>query len=249
MYARVCVLSVICVLFEGDMGARPERMDFCCLFQVRRDQHTVQTETKYIELMVVNDHELVRWRHSIVHFKMHKNRGRSNRSFVISSVLSVVCAAATFHGTDKEFCQVSGQHGWRCGWRYCLCSLHYFDLCLACSSYHSILCEQIYKEQLNTRIVLVAMETWSSENKISVGDDALLALRDFMKYRKESIKERCDAVHLFSYARSLAFLLPPQVSLSEAFSSSFSQWEDIYEQPQWGSVHWGYLFPHQGWRN
>lgn len=68
--------------------------------------------------------------------------------------------------------------------------------------------EQIYKEQLNTRIVLVAMETWSSENKISVGDDALLTLRDFMKYRKESIKERCDAVHLFSYAGFLAFLLP-----------------------------------------
>lgn len=68
--------------------------------------------------------------------------------------------------------------------------------------------EQIYKEQLNTRIVLVAMETWSSENKISVGDDALLTLRDFMKYRKEGIKERCDAVHLFSCARFLAFLLP-----------------------------------------
>lgn len=42
------------------------------------------------------------------------------------------------------------------------------------------------------------METWSSENKIAVGDDALLTLRDFMKYRKESIKQRCDAVHLFS---------------------------------------------------
>lgn len=70
--------------------------------------------------------------------------------------------------------------------------------------------KQIYKEQLNTRIVLVAMETWSSENKISVGDDVLLNLRDFMKYRKESIKERCDAVHLFSYVDSyaLAFCRP-----------------------------------------
>lgn len=70
--------------------------------------------------------------------------------------------------------------------------------------------KQIYKEQLNTRIVLVAMETWSSENKISVGDDVLLTLRDFMKYRKESIMEHCDAVHLFSYVDSpaLAFFLP-----------------------------------------
>lgn len=82
------------------------------------------------------------------------------------------------------------------------------DLCLISSSCRSILFEQIYKEQLNTRIILVAMETWSSENKISVGDDALLTLRDFMKYRKESIKEHCDAVHLFSYASFPALLLP-----------------------------------------
>lgn len=60
---------------------------------------------------------------------------------------------------------------------------------------------QIYKEQLNTRIVLVAMETWSAENKVAIGNDALLTLRDFMKYRKESIKEHCDAVHLFSWVQ------------------------------------------------
>jgi hypothetical protein len=47
--------------------------------------------------------------------------------------------------------------------------------------------------------VLVAMETWSSQNMVSVGNDPLLTLRDFMKYRKESIKERSDATHLFSW--------------------------------------------------
>uniref|UniRef100_H3CY08 ADAM metallopeptidase domain 11 n=1 Tax=Tetraodon nigroviridis TaxID=99883 RepID=H3CY08_TETNG len=130
--------GVICVLCEGDMGARPERMDFCCLLQVRRGQHTVQTETKYIELMVVNDHELF----------VQRRRSTTQTKNFAKSVVNMADA--------------------------------------------------IYKEQLNTRIVLVAMETWSSENKISVGDDALLTLRDFMKYRKESIKERCDAVHLFS---------------------------------------------------
>uniref|UniRef100_A0A3Q0RVZ0 ADAM metallopeptidase domain 11 n=1 Tax=Amphilophus citrinellus TaxID=61819 RepID=A0A3Q0RVZ0_AMPCI len=36
------------------------------------------------------------------------------------------------------------------------------------------------------------------KNRVAVGDDPLLTLRDFMKYRKESIKERVDAVHLFS---------------------------------------------------
>lgn len=106
--------------------------------QVRRGQRTVQTETKYIELMVVNDHELF--------VQLHRSTTKT-KNF----------AKAVVNMADA-----------------------------------------IYKEQLNTRIVLVAMDTWSSENGISVGDDALLTLRDFMKYRKESIKERCDAVHLFS---------------------------------------------------
>uniref|UniRef100_A0A4W6BYN9 ADAM metallopeptidase domain 11 n=1 Tax=Lates calcarifer TaxID=8187 RepID=A0A4W6BYN9_LATCA len=104
----------------------------------RQRQRTVQTETKYIELMVVNDHEL---------FVQLRRSTTQTKNF----------AKAVVNMADA-----------------------------------------IYKEQLNTRIVLVAMETWSSENRVSVGDDALLTLRDFMKYRKESIKERCDAVHLFS---------------------------------------------------
>ncbi|XP_047231951.1 disintegrin and metalloproteinase domain-containing protein 11 isoform X2 [Girardinichthys multiradiatus] len=106
--------------------------------QVRRGQRTVQTETKYIELMIVNDYELF----------VQLRRSTTQTKIFAKSIVNMA------------------------------------DL--------------IYKEQLNTRIVLVAMETWSSENKIAVGDDALLTLRDFMKYRKESIKQRFDAVHLFS---------------------------------------------------
>ncbi|XP_037134056.1 disintegrin and metalloproteinase domain-containing protein 11-like [Syngnathus acus] len=106
--------------------------------QVRRGQRTVQTETKYIELMVVNDHEL---------FVQQRRSTPQTKNF----------AKAVVNMADA-----------------------------------------IYKDQLNTRIVLVAMETWSSENRIAVGDDALLTLRDFMKYRKASIRERCDAVHLLS---------------------------------------------------
>uniref|UniRef100_A0A3B3VQ81 ADAM metallopeptidase domain 11 n=1 Tax=Poecilia latipinna TaxID=48699 RepID=A0A3B3VQ81_9TELE len=104
-------------------------------FYYSQGQRTVQTETKYIELMIVNDYELLR-------------RSTSQTKIFAKSVVNMA------------------------------------DL--------------IYKEQLNTRIVLVAMETWSSENRIAIGDDALLTLRDFMKFRKESIKQRCDAVHLFS---------------------------------------------------
>ncbi|KAK6329086.1 hypothetical protein J4Q44_G00010640 [Coregonus suidteri] len=106
--------------------------------QVRRGQRTVQTETKYIELMVVNDHDL---------FVQLRRSSSQTRNF----------AKAVVNMADA-----------------------------------------IYKEQLNTRIVLVAMETWSSQNMVSVGDDPLLTLRDFMKYRKESIKEHSDATHLFS---------------------------------------------------
>uniref|UniRef100_A0A8D3DC02 ADAM metallopeptidase domain 11 n=1 Tax=Scophthalmus maximus TaxID=52904 RepID=A0A8D3DC02_SCOMX len=120
-----------CHGLRGLKTQKAARVSFASL-QVRRGQRTVQTETKYIELMVVNDHELV---------------GLKPTGGFLSPFLCV---------------------------------------------------NAIYKEQLNTRIVLVSMETWSSENRVSIGDDALLTLRDFMKFRKESIKERCDAVHLFS---------------------------------------------------
>uniref|UniRef100_A0A667Z1Q8 ADAM metallopeptidase domain 11 n=1 Tax=Myripristis murdjan TaxID=586833 RepID=A0A667Z1Q8_9TELE len=111
---------------------------FFCPLQVRRGQRTVQTETKYIELMVVNDHDL---------FVQLRRSASQTRNF----------AKAVVNMADA-----------------------------------------IYKEQLNTRIVLVAMETWSTQNMVSVGDDPLVTLRDFMKYRKESIKDRSDATHLFS---------------------------------------------------
>ncbi|KFR09042.1 Disintegrin and metalloproteinase domain-containing protein 22, partial [Opisthocomus hoazin] len=44
---------------------------------------------------------------------------------------------------------------------------------------------QIYKEQLNTRIVLVAMETWAAEDRIRVGEDSLETLHEFAKSRRE----------------------------------------------------------------
>lgn len=58
---------------------------------------------------------------------------------------------------------------------------------------------KIYKEQLNTRIVLVAMETWDSKNMMPVVDDPVVTLQNFMKYRKDNIREQSDVVHLFSY--------------------------------------------------
>ncbi|XP_009882035.1 PREDICTED: disintegrin and metalloproteinase domain-containing protein 11, partial [Charadrius vociferus] len=61
------------------------------------------------------------------------------------------------------------------------------------------LADMIYKEQLNTRIVLVAMETWASEDRIRMGEDSLETLNEFVKYRHEGPAEHSDTVHLFSY--------------------------------------------------
>uniref|UniRef100_A0A8C7Y254 ADAM metallopeptidase domain 11 n=1 Tax=Oryzias sinensis TaxID=183150 RepID=A0A8C7Y254_9TELE len=127
---------------------------FPLALQVRRGQRTVLTETKYIELMVVNDYEMF----------VRLDRSTEKTKNFAKSVVNMA------------------------------------DL--------------IYKEQLNTRIVLVAMETWSSENKVAVVDDAMLTLRDFMKYRKKSIGDRCDAVHLFSWVSP--FLWKRHLSSSSA---------------------------------
>uniref|UniRef100_A0A3B4E0I6 ADAM metallopeptidase domain 11 n=1 Tax=Pygocentrus nattereri TaxID=42514 RepID=A0A3B4E0I6_PYGNA len=58
--------------------------------------------------------------------------------------------------------------------------------------------EMIYKEQLNTRIVLVAMETWSSGNPVSVVSNPLMTLQNFMQYRRENLQENPDSVQLLS---------------------------------------------------
>ncbi|GAB0184708.1 disintegrin and metalloproteinase domain-containing protein 22 [Grus japonensis] len=108
---------------------------------VRQIPHKVEEETKYIELMIVNDHLMCK--------KHRLSVGHTN-----SYAKSVVNMA---------------------------------DL--------------IYKEQLNTRIVLVAMETWATDNKFTISENPLVTLREFMKYRRDFIREKSDAVHLFSGSR------------------------------------------------
>ncbi|XP_078017855.1 disintegrin and metalloproteinase domain-containing protein 11-like isoform X1 [Epinephelus lanceolatus] len=99
---------------------------------------SVQTETKYIELMVVNDNDM---------FVQLRRSSSQTKNF----------AKAVVNMADA-----------------------------------------IYKEQLNTRIVLVAMETWISKNMMPVVEDPLITLQNFMKYRKDNIKDQSDVVHLFS---------------------------------------------------
>ncbi|XP_073745228.1 disintegrin and metalloproteinase domain-containing protein 11 isoform X9 [Callorhinus ursinus] len=106
--------------------------------KVRRGHPTVHSETKYVELIVVNDHQLFE---------------QMRQSVVLTSnfAKSVVNLA-----------------------------------------------DVMYKEQLNTRIVLVAMETWADGDKIQVQDDLLETLAQLMVYRREGLPEPSDATHLFS---------------------------------------------------
>uniref|UniRef100_A0A8C3J6K9 ADAM metallopeptidase domain 23 n=1 Tax=Calidris pygmaea TaxID=425635 RepID=A0A8C3J6K9_9CHAR len=60
------------------------------------------------------------------------------------------------------------------------------------------LVDAIYKEQLNTRVVLVAVETWTEKDHIKIHPDPLQMLHDFSKYRQHYIKQHADAVHLLS---------------------------------------------------
>ncbi|KAM4567937.1 disintegrin and metalloproteinase domain-containing protein 22 [Fundulus diaphanus] len=99
---------------------------------------SIEDETKYIELMVINDH---------VMYKKHRlSVGHTNNN--AKTVVNIA--------------------------------------------------DMIFREQLNTRIVLVAMETWSVDNKFNIDDNPMVTLKEFMKYRKDFIKEKCDSVHLFS---------------------------------------------------
>ncbi|XP_027867887.1 disintegrin and metalloproteinase domain-containing protein 22 isoform X2 [Xiphophorus couchianus] len=106
--------------------------------QAPRLSRSVEDETKYIELMVINDH---------VMYKRHRlSVGHTNNN--AKTVVNIA--------------------------------------------------DMIFREQLNTQIVLVAMETWSVDNKFNIDDDPMVTLKEFMKYRKDFIKEKCDSVHLFS---------------------------------------------------
>ncbi|KAI4883840.1 hypothetical protein NFI96_002593 [Prochilodus magdalenae] len=94
-------------------------------------------EMKYIELMIVSDHNM---------FKRHKTK-QQTRNFA-KSVVNLV--------------------------------------------------DSIFKEHLNTRVVLVAMEIWTDKDHIPVSVMPLDMLRDFSKYRQQHIRQHADAVHLFS---------------------------------------------------
>ncbi|XP_063353473.1 disintegrin and metalloproteinase domain-containing protein 23 isoform X2 [Pelmatolapia mariae] len=62
------------------------------------------------------------------------------------------------------------------------------------------LVDSIFKEQLHTRVVLVAVEIWTDRDHIPISVKPLELLRDFSKYRQQSIKHHADSVQLLSNA-------------------------------------------------
>ncbi|KAJ7408061.1 Disintegrin and metalloproteinase domain-containing protein 23 [Willisornis vidua] len=78
------------------------------------------------------------------------------------------------------------------------------------------LVDAIYKEQLNTRVVLVAVETWTDRDRINIHPDPLQMLHDFSKYRQHYIKQHADAVHLLSVI-ILAYTIRMEEFLQKGF--------------------------------
>ncbi|XP_016107204.1 disintegrin and metalloproteinase domain-containing protein 23-like [Sinocyclocheilus grahami] len=56
--------------------------------------------------------------------------------------------------------------------------------------------DAIFKEQLNTRVVLVAVEIWTDRDRIPLSVKPLEMLSNFSKYRQQNININADAVHL-----------------------------------------------------
>lgn len=98
--------SCVCVLWRLPRQLTQTFVRHLFVLQVRRGQRTVQTETKYIELMVVNDYEMVGGKH------FHRRRPLSGL-FLKCFVLSLsVCADRSVCWEDEEFRQIGGEHGW-----------------------------------------------------------------------------------------------------------------------------------------
>ncbi|XP_068186085.1 disintegrin and metalloproteinase domain-containing protein 23 isoform X2 [Antennarius striatus] len=123
------------------------------------------------------------------------------------------------------------------------------------------LVDAVFKEQLHTRVVLVAVEIWTDKDHIPISVRPLEMLRDFSKYRQQSIKHRADAVHLisnvtFHYRRSSAayfggmcsssrgvgvneygHTLAMAISLSQGLAQNLGiQWDPVSKRKECGCV-------------
>uniref|UniRef100_A0A4W6G8L8 ADAM metallopeptidase domain 23 n=1 Tax=Lates calcarifer TaxID=8187 RepID=A0A4W6G8L8_LATCA len=143
-------------------------------------------------------------------------------------------ALSTCNGLHSVHCQTCGDariKKYRLGTVWTVLIVSCFDLQMPRSVFeemkylelmivsdHSMVCVLIEKH-LHTRVVLVAVEIWTDKDQIPISVRPLEMLRDFSKYRQQSIKHQTDAVHLFSnvtfhYRRSSAAYFGGMCSLS-----------------------------------
>lgn len=81
---------------------------------------------------------------------------------------------------------------------------------------HCTLQWQIFKDQLHTRVVLVAMEIWTDKDRIPISVRPLEMLQDFSKYRQQNIKLRVDSVQLLSWVVCITMMLKIRICLCNA---------------------------------
>ncbi|KAB0344579.1 hypothetical protein FD754_021505 [Muntiacus muntjak] len=202
---------------------------------LRRYPRNVEEETKYIELMIVNDHLMVGFAEFFYGHVLYSIHGH-----IIISLVTFIAHQISYKNTYFEHFRVKPKiyvvHINKSVELFIFSALFTFTssdfhptfICMSCNSlitfiYVQILnnnlfkkhrlsvvltntyaksvvnmADLIYKDQLKTRIVLVAMETWAADNKFAISENPLITLREFMKYRRDFIKEKSDAVHLFS---------------------------------------------------
>ncbi|KAJ3592640.1 hypothetical protein NHX12_007767 [Muraenolepis orangiensis] len=114
--------------------------------------------------------------------------------------------------------------------------------------------DAIFKEHLHTRVVLVAVEIWTDKDQIPISVKPLEMLRDFSKYRQQSIKLHADAVHLFSnvtfhYRRSGVSYFGGMCSYGSTWSMALSlaqslaqnlgiQWDPVAKRKECGCESW-----------
>ncbi|XP_035392884.1 disintegrin and metalloproteinase domain-containing protein 23 isoform X5 [Cygnus atratus] len=128
-------------------------------------------EMKYLELMIVNDHKMTLTGVSLQVLFVRTSEYKHSRLF--ASELSV---------TQKQFKKHRSSNAYTNNFAKSVVNL----------------VDAIYKEQLNTRVVLIAVETWTDRDRINIHPDPLQMLHDFSKYRQHYIKQHADAVHLLS---------------------------------------------------
>uniref|UniRef100_A0A8C7HHL4 ADAM metallopeptidase domain 23 n=1 Tax=Oncorhynchus kisutch TaxID=8019 RepID=A0A8C7HHL4_ONCKI len=128
-------------------------------------------------------------------------------------------ASLTQYGLGGEHCyyhgQVRGEDDSNVMPRNVFEEMKYLEIMIV--SDHNMVC--IFKEHLHTRVVLVAVEIWTDKDHIPISVKPLDMLKDFSKYRAQSIKQHADSVHLFTnvtfhYRRSSAAYFGGMCSVS-----------------------------------